>query len=166
MLKQMLVLGVAALALLLVGAACSSDHDGAEPTATEISAATDEPALSEVRIRLFEWSIDPGVASVPAGPITFQADNSGLLTHELKIVQTDIAISELPTLEDGSVDEGAEGVEVVGALLDVREGRSDSGTFDLEPGSYVLLCNIVEVKDPGTEVHYQLGMAVDFQVTG
>jgi hypothetical protein len=165
MLKRILVLGAAALVILFVGAACGSDDEGAEPTATEASVPTDEPAQRAVRTRLFEWSIDPDVASIAAGSITFQADNSGLLTHELKIVRTDFAVSELPTMDDGSVDEDADDIEVVGALLDIGDGRSDSGTFDLEAGSYVLLCNIVTETDSGAEVHYKLGMVAGFEVT-
>ena len=164
--QRFLLLGAAVLGLLSVAAACSGgENDSAAPTATEASVPTEDPDVDEVRVRLFEWSFDPSVDSVPAGSITFQADNSGLLTHELKIVRTAIAANELPALDDGSVDEDAEGIEVVGALLDIREGRSDSGTFELEAGSYVLLCNIVEEKDTGTDVHYKLGMVVDFTVT-
>ncbi len=163
--KRFLLLGAAALALVIVAVACGSDDDGVVPTATDVPAATDEPAVDEVRVRLFEWSFAPSVASVPAGSITFQADNSGLLTHELKVVRTDIAIDELPTLDDGSVDEGADGIEVVGALLDIGDGRSASGTFEMEAGSYVLLCNIVTETDTGTENHYKLGMVAGFTVT-
>ncbi len=166
MTKRFLVIGLAALTLIAtVVAACGGDDGEAGPTTTQALGATDEPAIDEVRVRLFEWSIDPSPAAVPAGSITFTADNSGLLPHELKIVRTTIGISELPTLEDGRVDEEAEGIEVIGALLDIGDGRSDSGTFDVEAGSYVLLCNIVEEKDTGTENHYRLGMVAAFEVT-
>lgn len=31
-------------------------------------------------------------------------------------------------------------------------------TLDLEPGSYVLLCNIIETENGQTEGHYRMGM--------
>ncbi len=167
MTQRFLVIGLAALTTLfaVTATACGGDDSEAGPTVTQALVETDEPAIDEVRVRLFEWSIDPIPAAVPAGSITFKADNSGLLPHELKIVRTNIGISELPTLEDGRVDEEAEGIEVVGALLDIGDGRSASGTFAVKAGSYVLLCNIVEEKDTGTENHYILGMVAAFEVT-
>ena len=81
------------------------------------------------------------------------------------MVRTDIPASELPTREDGSFDEDAEGVEIVGEIEEFAVGTSESATWDLAPGHYVLLCNLVEMEDDGLEAHYQLGMWIDFEVT-
>jgi hypothetical protein len=37
-------------------------------------------------------------------------------------------------------------------------------TFDLAPGNYVFICNLVEEEDGVLESHYQLGMSVAFTV--
>jgi hypothetical protein len=125
-----------------------------------------ETAGSEVNVTLQEFAVLPDTLSVPAGSVTFTATNIGPMDpHELVVVRTDIPAGELPTREDGSFDEDAEGVEVVGEIEEFDVGLTESLTLDLEPGTYALLCNLVEVEDGETEAHYQLGMWVAFEVT-
>ena len=103
---------------------------------------------------------------MPAGSVTFNATNIGPMDpHELVVVKTDIPAGELPTREDGSFDEDAEGVEVIGEIEEFDVGLTESMTLDLEPGNYVLLCNLVEEEDGAIEAHYQMGMWVAFEVT-
>ncbi len=133
--------------------------------AQEAEAAVVAPA-SEVNVTLQEWAVLPDTLSVPAGSVTFNATNIGPMDpHELVIVRTDIPAAELPTREDGAFDEEAEGVEVIGEIEEFDVGLTESATFDLEPGSYVLLCNLVEEEDGEMEAHYQMGMWIDFEVT-
>lgn len=121
---------------------------------------------SEVNVTLQEWAVVPDVLSVEAGSITFNATNAGPNDpHEMVIVKTDLPASDLPTNEDGSFDEDAEGVEVIDEIEEFDPGNTESLTVDLEPGSYVLLCNLVEEEDGELEAHYQLGMWIDFDVT-
>jgi hypothetical protein len=104
--------------------------------------------------------------SVPAGSVTFNAQNIGPMDpHELVVVRTDIPAGELPTREDGAFDEEAEGVEVIGEIEEFAVGSTESATWDLAPGHYALLCNLVEEEDDGLEAHYALGMWIDFEVT-
>lgn len=170
MTRRALTLMACALALLaLAFAACGDDEgDGngdEEPTATTEAPATEEPVLDEVRVRLFEWQVDPEVASVPAGSITFDADNIGGADHELVILRTDLAPDALPILEDGSADEAAEGIEVVERFEDIGPGLSKSGAVELSAGSYVLICNFVDETDTGLQSHYAEGMFAAFEVT-
>jgi uncharacterized cupredoxin-like copper-binding protein len=125
-----------------------------------------EAVASEVNVTLQEFAVLPDTLSVPAGSVTFNATNVGPMDpHELVVVRTDIPAGELPTREDGSFDEDAEGVEVLGEIEEFDVGLTQSLTLDLEPGKYALLCNLVEQEDGETESHYQLGMWVDFEVT-
>jgi hypothetical protein len=40
-------------------------------------------------------------------------------------------------------------------------------SFDLAPGKYVLICNIVQTEPDGSiEAHYKVGMRTAFTVTG
>jgi hypothetical protein len=122
---------------------------------------------SEVNVTLQEFAVLPDVSSVPAGSVTFNATNIGPMDpHELVVVRTDLPPGELPTREDGSFDEDAEGVEVIGEIEEFDPGLTQSMTLDLEPGKYVLLCNLVEEEDGEIEAHYALGMWVGFEVTG
>jgi uncharacterized cupredoxin-like copper-binding protein len=133
---------------------------------TEQAADSDAAAGSVVNVTLQEWAVVPDTLSVPAGSVTFNAENVGPMDpHELVIVRTDIPASDLPTREDGAFDEEADGVEVVDEIEEFDVGTTESLTLDLEPGHYVLLCNLVEEEDGELEAHYQMGMWIDFEVT-
>ena len=134
--------------------------------AQETDEVTEPMAGTEVNVTLQEWAVIPDTLSVPAGSVTFNATNVGPIDpHELVIVRTDIPAGELPTREDGGFDEEADGVEVIGEIEEFAPGTTESATFDLAPGKYALLCNLVEIEDGETEAHYQLGMWIDFEVT-
>ena len=120
---------------------------------------------STMNVVLGEFFITPDVDAVPPGDVTFDLDNEGPdLEHELVILRTDFAVDDIPTKEDGTVDEGAAGVDVDGRIRKFDKGRS-SGTFTLkEPGSYVLICNLKDKIDDVETAHYGEGMRVGFSV--
>jgi uncharacterized cupredoxin-like copper-binding protein len=138
--------------ILLVG--CGDDDEGGA-------------ARTSVQVTLDEWSVATDPASAPAGEITFEVANAGEETHEFVVIRTDLGVLNLPTADDGSVDEEGEGVEVVGEVEDVPAGASEPLTLDLDAGRYVLICNIfeeemmMEMPDPS---HYQSGMRTEFTV--
>jgi uncharacterized cupredoxin-like copper-binding protein len=118
-----------------------------------------------VDITLQEFSVLPAQDSAPAGEVTFEATNDGPDdNHELVVIRTDLAAEELPTAEDGSVDEAGEGIEVIGEIEEFPPGETQSATFDLEAGNYVLICNVVEEHEGEIEAHYSLGMRTGFTV--
>lgn len=156
---------IAALAVLSFAAtACEDDEDGdggATPTtgATEPSETPAEGTTIEAR--LSEYAILPNPASAPAGSVTFNAENVGGTEHELVVIKTDLAADALPVAEDGSVDESGAGIEVIGEIEEFEAQTTESATFELEAGAYVLICNVVQ--DDGTS-HYAEGMTVAFPV--
>ena len=158
-----LLVGVLA-ALALVAAACGDDEEETEvaPTAVESPEAEGGAAASTVNVSLIEWSVVPDTTSVAAGPVTFNATNDGVENHELVVIRSDLAPDALPVVE-GKVDE--EQVEVIGEIEEFASGTTESATFDLEPGSYALICNIVEEEEGEHESHYQRGMRTAFEVT-
>jgi uncharacterized cupredoxin-like copper-binding protein len=118
-----------------------------------------------VAVTLQEFSVLPAQDSAPAGSITFEVENTGPEdTHEFVVIKTDLAPDALPTAEDGSVDETGEGMEVIGEIEDLATGSTETLIVDLDAGSYVLICNIVEEEGGDTLVHYQLGMRTGFTV--
>ena len=122
-------------------------------------------AETTVAVTLQEYAILPAQASAPAGSVTFDAENTGPdLSHELVVIRTDLAPDALPTAEDGSVDETGEGVEVIGEIEEFAPGASETRTFDLEAGTYVLVCNVVDEEGGETLAHYALGMRTGFTV--
>jgi uncharacterized cupredoxin-like copper-binding protein len=122
-------------------ASCSGDRDSPE-------------------VELTEFSVTVSPASVDSGETTFAVENVGGVTHEFVVVKTDLGDADLPTAEDGSVDEEGEGIEAVDEIEDIEAGDSEELTADLDSGHYVLFCNVVD----GDTSHYQKGMHTSFTV--
>ncbi|HEX6579718.1 MAG TPA: plastocyanin/azurin family copper-binding protein [Actinomycetota bacterium] len=99
---------------------------------------------------LADFTITLDESSAAAGELTFDVSNDAEQIHEFVIFKTDLAEDQLPTDEDGNVDEAGEGVELIDEIEDIEAGANESLTVTLDAGSYVFLCNI-----PG---HYGQGM--------
>lgn len=138
-----------ALALLagVLGVACDGDDD--EPSAN----GTSTPDETTVAVTLDEWSVEADPDTVPSGEVRFEAENAGTQAHELVIIRSDLAADALPVV-DGVVPEDE--VEVIGEIEEFPAGETDTGTFTLDAGSYILICNI--------ETHYEQGMHTAFTV--
>ncbi|HSJ50961.1 MAG TPA: hypothetical protein VLA90_06710 [Actinomycetota bacterium] len=134
------------------------------PIVVLMSSCGGEDEESTVAVTLQEFAIIPAASSTGAGSVTFEATNEGPEdVHELVVVKTDLGPSDLPTNDDGAVNEDGEGIEVIGEIEEFPPGEAESGTFDLEAGNYVLICNIYD--DDEQEAHYAEGMRTAFEVT-
>jgi hypothetical protein len=114
--------------------------------------------------------------SALAGSVTFTITNDGPdETHELVIIQTDLAPSDLPTNKDGAVKDERltpaggyvfpPGIEGAFQIQNIAVSDTRTLTLDLGAGSYVLICNIVQTKPDGSVVsHYAKGMRTGFTV--
>ena len=143
------ILLVVAAALGGFVASCGDDDDNGD--------------ASDVGVKLDEFFIAlDGEPS--AGGVTFGIENIGEETHEFVVFRTELALTALPTADDGSVDEEGAGVELVDEAEDIAAGDSVQLTVDLDAGSYVVICNIVEEDGGETESHYQEGMRASFTV--
>ena len=87
---------------------------------------------------------------VQAGEVTFKATNKSTdFTHEMILIKVTDPHKQLPYLAtDTKVDEDAAGH--LGEVSELDPGKSGSLTMKLDPGTYMLLCNV-----PG---HYMAGM--------
>jgi len=176
--------GAASLVMLiLLAAACQSGNtspttapaasavatsDTAASVAESASAASPAPSGStSVSVGLQEFAIVPSVASVPAGTVKFVAKNTGPDdVHEMVVLRTDLDPAALPVDKDGKADEEADGITSIGETGDVAVGETKDVSFDLAPGKYVLICNIVQTEPDGSiEAHYKVGMRTAFTVT-
>ena len=119
----------------------------------------------EVEVTLTEWSITLDKDSVTEGPVEFTIENTGDLQHELVIIRTDIAPDDLPTRDDGSVDEDAPDLDVERRIEDIEDGDRTGRTYSLEPGAYVLIDNIVDDVDGEEISYYAEGMRAALTVT-
>ena len=170
------IVGIGLVASMMLGACSSSDSKDAKATATATTAApkatateapkaaateapkataaaTQAAAASEVSITLKEFTIAPTPASVKAGEVTFTVKNAGAAPHELVVVKSDADPKKLP-VKDGLVDEAVN--KPLFRTPTIPAGASGSQKVKLDPGKYVLLCNV-----PG---HYALGMVVAYTV--
>lgn len=127
-------------------AACSGEDNGGGGDETPI-----------VNVALQEWSVTLDRDTVPAGPVKFVVKNAGKQEHELIVMKTDLGPKGLK-VAGGKVDEAASG-KGYGEIEeeDLGVGKSESATFKLDAGNYVLFCNLGG--------HYQAGMAAALTVT-
>jgi len=158
-----ILLAIAALGLTVALVACSSSDNGSSGSTTKAASIT-SPAASAgntVDVVIKEWSINPSVLTAKAGTITFNVNNTGPKEeHEFVVLKTDLAPADLPKLDNGSVDEEGAGITSPGEIEGIAPGDQKTATFDLTPGKYILICNIIE----GNEVHFQEGMYREFTV--
>ncbi|MGB2694030.1 MAG: plastocyanin/azurin family copper-binding protein [Dehalococcoidia bacterium] len=144
-----------AVAMLIGGSIWSAVYEGeaagGEPTPPTTTATAVPPGTVNVSLTEYKVTVDP--ASVPAGEITFHVTDAGTIFHNLRVVKTDLDPGALPA--NGEVDESR--VDVVAATdADLEAGQTVDLKVDLQPGNYVLLCNV-----PG---HYASNMHTAFTV--
>ena len=128
--------------------ACSGDDD------KEDSAPSGTAGGAAVQIVLDEWSIAME-GSARTGSVIFEVENKGSTAHALVILKTGLAADALP-VDGGKVDEDAAELEVIGEVEEFASGLAEEGTFELDSGRYVLICNI--------PAHYQQGMYAEMAV--
>jgi len=159
--RMKVIVAGAAIALLTAGA-CSSDDTTSEPSA---SATASEDRDINVEVILTEFAVSAPV-SAAAGSLTFAVTNDGPEdVHEFVIIRTDLSSIDLPIDADGAVVEGGAGMEAVDEIEDIAVGDTQTLTVDLEAGSYVFICNILQTEPDGSlEAHYAEGMRTGFTV--
>jgi uncharacterized cupredoxin-like copper-binding protein len=151
------------IVLAVVVATLSSCSEKQKATTTGQDQSTNAPQSStggnqvavadakQVAVTVGDFKIAVVEPRLPAGKATFKVVGAGPSTHELVLFRSDLAPVKLPTVPDGTkVNEDGEGVQHIDEVEDVKAGTVKQLTVDLEPGRYVLVCNL-----PG---HYKLGM--------
>jgi uncharacterized cupredoxin-like copper-binding protein len=128
------------------------------------SGATSGPVSATLK----EWQITLSSTNLKAGTITFNVTNDGTKNHEFIVRKTDLKVDALPLFDSGAdagrINEEAPELSTVGdpsEIADFAPGLTKSLTVTLQPGHYVIFCNLkVE-----TLLHYSKGMRIDFTVT-
>ena len=96
-------------------------------------------------------------ATVGAGEVTFEVTNtSKQMVHEMIVMYLADPTKPLPYIDkEFRVDEDKAGDK--GEVSELDPGKSGTLTVTLEPGKYLLICNV-----PG---HYAAGQWTEFEVT-
>jgi uncharacterized cupredoxin-like copper-binding protein len=102
----------------------------------------------------FEVTVAPD--SVPGGTTTFQVENVGTTLHNFRLIQTDLAPDALPYDSDSFIVVESE-LDIVASIPEFDPGVTETTEAELEPGSYVIICNVA--------AHYESGMYIAFTVT-
>jgi uncharacterized cupredoxin-like copper-binding protein len=130
-----------------------------------VSCSSSGPTAGPISATVKEWQISLSSTNIKAGEITFNIKNDGDKEHEFVVRKTDLKSDALPTNDDGTVVEDSPQLSEVGDPSEVAEIKSGSNdrslTVTLQPGHYVIFCNL-HVEDL---VHYEKGMHIDFTVT-
>ena len=145
------------LALIAIGSLLGACSTPAGSTGTTVTAT------------MKEWEIKLSSAEFAAGPMTFNLTNNGDKEHEFIVRKTDLKADSLPLITSGDdkdrIDEESSELSEVGTPSEVAivpPGSTGlSLRLNLEPGHYVLFCNL-KVEDL---LHYKKGMHIDFTVT-
>ena len=164
---RLTLLGILLGGLLFATACGGDDEKTSTATATRAtSGASGSPgAAQQINVTLQEYSIIPEKESAKAGKVTFNIENKGPNEkHELLVFKTDTPLDELPTQSDGALDEEASELEPVDETEPINPGQKTTLSVDLEPGRYILVCNVGE-ETGGQEIrHFAQGMRAAFTV--
>jgi uncharacterized cupredoxin-like copper-binding protein len=91
------------------------------------------------------------------GEVTFDITNSGPSVHEFVVMKSDLPDDQIP-VDGEEANEDAPGLRAVDEKENIAAGSQVSLGVTLEPGHYVVICNIAG--------HYSAGMHASFTVTG
>jgi uncharacterized cupredoxin-like copper-binding protein len=136
-------LAVALAVVAVAGAACSSSGE-----------ASPSPSTTGIAVTLSDFKIKPAETETPAGSVTFDLTNDGPSDHTFFMAKTDLADDALPVADHlVQVDQ----LDVVAEIDTFPAGTDQSLTVDLQPGAYVMFCNLTG--------HYESDMHTAFTVT-
>ena len=146
---------LAAVVSVVVIAGCGGDDAKSSDATTAPTAAAstttvatevvnDDPVLIDLNFGGDSFQIGVSTTTFKAGTINFKATNLGDTPHEFGIARGN-SYEELPQLANGSIDEEALGDDFLGKtpIVDKVLAPEREISFDLEPGNYVMFCNIV-----------------------
>jgi hypothetical protein len=121
----------------------------------EVVDGTDAVETSELHVTLDEYAIEVDEDAAAAGVVKIEATNGGELSHEVVVLAA--PADDIEVGEDGAPVE----VGFVGEIEAFPAGAECEGAFELEAGTYTLLCAIVEESG---ESHFAEGMVTEITV--
>lgn len=111
------------------------------------------PGEVDIVVEMTDYKVIPSATTLRAGETKIGVRNRGSQPHDLVLLRTDLAPDKLP------YDAGKAKAGEPGLVLRTKEliaGATTIATATLEPGQYVLICNVAG--------HYGLGMRTSLKV--
>lgn len=127
----------------------------------EAGGASSQSTETAVTVEISNGSLTIDPASVPAGTVTLEIDpeageaGDAAHVHALTILKTDLPPDGLSIGMYGRAETTKEGIEI--AYSESVASSPHSAEVELEPGSYILLCNY--------PLHYGRGERAGLEVT-
>jgi uncharacterized cupredoxin-like copper-binding protein len=152
-------IGIAVTAIALLVTACSGDT-ATTTTSSQTTTTAGEEMTGMITVTLADVDantmlLTPSSATASPGEVTFEVTNGGTQEHEFVVVQSDLALEDLPF--DDAADEVIEDeLTVVDEIESIMPGETKTLTVTLEAGNYALICNL--------EGHFRMGMSSEFTV--
>ena len=131
----------------------------------QFAIAQTETREERITVVLKDFAVPPNTTRAKTGRLTLEAMNEGMSVHELVILKTDLNPTTLPRKEakprqgivtEYLVNEDDARIKTIDEIEEFPAGTSQKKTVVLDPGHYVLFCNI-----PG---HYDKGMYASLQI--
>ncbi len=158
-LRQVRAIGAFAFVVPLLLAGCGSNKVAAPPpsSSTSVTSSVADASATDRTFMLNEFTIKLGSQSLPSGKVFLTANNVGNEEHELVLVRAS-SVTDLPTKADGSVNEDkiAES-DKVGEIAHVMSHQTKSSNFQLDPGTYVAFCNLIDQMGTGSMMNGNMG---------
>ncbi len=108
-----------------------------------------------VNVSLADFAVAMDRSTVQAGTVTFVVQNQGPSLHEIEVFSgagSGLILDAQRSVADTS------GLTLIDEVEDVLAGSTARLTVTLEPGTYLILCNLPD--------HYEHGMWTSLTVTG
>lgn len=112
-----------------------------------------QPGDVQLVVEVADFTVRTNIPVVPAGETKIGVRNRGSQPHDLVVLRTDLEPDRLP-YDAGRAKAGEPGFS--GRTSELRAGGTAALTLKLEPGRYVLICNVAG--------HYGLGMRTSLTV--
>lgn len=134
------------IGMLLVLAACGGTPQAANPAST----------AELIQVRLKSFAIELSNNTVKAGSVAFQASNTAPdAIHEMLVIKTDQSPDSLP-YDAGESRIPEDKIQSLGEVSELEAGKDGSLILNLQPGKYLLFCNIA--------THFKSGMVASLIV--
>jgi uncharacterized cupredoxin-like copper-binding protein len=116
------------------------------------------PGYNVVHVSEYSYGFGLAPTTLHAGKTVFVDKNVGTIDHEFVLFKTGRPATSLPLKSNGTADENSPLLETdVDSGSALAPGETRLLTADLDPGHYVLVCNL-------PPDHYKAGMRVNITV--